>query len=60
VPNPSYLRELTLRCRALLEMASKPATIEQLRMWAAELEAQADEPGRGSVESEGIAPRQSD
>jgi hypothetical protein len=45
VPKPSFLRELTLRCRALLEMATGPGTIEQLRLWVIELQDQSDRAG---------------
>jgi hypothetical protein len=46
VPKPSYLHELALRCRALLEMATEPGTIEQLRLWVIELQDQSDGAGR--------------
>jgi hypothetical protein len=46
VPKPSYLRKLTMHCRALLEMATEPRTIEQLRLWVSELQDQSDGAGR--------------
>lgn len=41
MPNASFLRALTLRCRALMEMATELETIDQLRLWAVELADQA-------------------
>ena len=54
MPNPSYLRELARRCRALLEVATEPHTIEQLRLWAVELRDQADAARRFIAEGEDI------
>lgn len=50
VPNPSFLHALTLRCRALMEMATEVETIDQLRLWAVELADQAAKAGRRAVE----------
>jgi hypothetical protein len=50
VPNPSFLDALTLRCRALMEMATEVETIDQLRLWAVELADQAAKAGRRAVE----------
>ena len=50
VPNPSFLHALTLRCRALMEMATELETIDQLRLWAVELADQAAKAGRRTVE----------
>jgi hypothetical protein len=47
VQKPSYLRELTLRCRTMLEMATERETIDQLRLWVTELAAQVDAVGAG-------------
>ena len=50
MPNPSLLHALTLRCRALMEVATELETIDQLRLWAAELADQAAKTGRRVVE----------
>jgi len=50
VPNPSFCHALTLRCRALMEMATELETIDQLRLWAVELADQAAKAGRRTVE----------
>ena len=52
MPKPSNLRELILRCRVLLEMATEPGTIEQLRLWVIELQDQSEGRGRSAVEVE--------
>jgi hypothetical protein len=49
VPNASFLHALTLRCRALMEMATDLETIDQLRLWAAELTDQAGKSGHRAV-----------
>ena len=49
MPNASFLRALTLRCRALMEMATDLETIDQLRLWAVELADQAGKSGRRAV-----------
>jgi len=57
VSNPSFLHALTLRCRALMEMATELETIDQLRLWAVELADQAAKAGRRTVEeNDGKAP----
>ena len=50
MPKPSSLRELILRCRVLLEMATDPGTIEQLRLWVIELQDLSKGRGRSAVE----------
>jgi hypothetical protein len=52
VPKPSNLRELILRCRVLLGIATEPGTIEQLRLWVIELQHQSEGRGRSAVELE--------
>jgi len=57
VPNSSFLHALTMRCRALMEMATELETIDQLRVWAVELADQAAKAGRRAVEeNDGKAP----
>ena len=57
VPNSSFLHALTMRCRALMEMATELETIDQLRVWAVELADQAAKAGRRTVEeNDGKAP----
>jgi len=57
MPNPRSLHALTLRCRALMKMATELETIEQLRLWAIELADQASKAGRHAVkENDGKAP----
>ena len=50
MPNLSFLHALTLRCRALMEVATELETIDQLRLWAVELADQAAKTGRRVVE----------
>jgi hypothetical protein len=40
--DPNSLREQARRCRALSKTAVEPEVIEQLRVWAVELAAEAD------------------
>ena len=57
MPNSSFLHALTLRFRALMEMATELETIDQLRLWAVELADQARKAGRRAVEeNDGKAP----
>jgi hypothetical protein len=52
MPDANYLRERAQRCRALSQIATDPAVIYQLQVWAAEFERDADETERRSRERE--------
>lgn len=50
--DPNSLREQARRCRALSKTAMEPEVIEQLRVWAVELAAEADQAEWRAAEGE--------
>jgi hypothetical protein len=61
MPDANYLRERAQRCRALSQIATDPAVIYQLQVWAAEFDRDADAAERHAVErKEPVAPQACD
>jgi hypothetical protein len=46
MPNATYFARKAQRCRDLLKLARVPEVIEQLRLWASEFEAEAQNSAR--------------